>query len=147
MKGDIDDKPLKANADIPVFKRAKERANLYILEVNKLKDQLDERMSLKWTDGTEQPQGFMNFPNQTGEKYKYETYFKHFEAEVKKLTTNDDGEVVGWLWQKKNTMSQNHFFDCAVYNRGIREIVFQNTCKGQGIKYPTWADFVRLVRG
>lgn len=146
LKGDIEDKPLKANADIPMFKRAKERANLYILEVNKLKDQLDERMSLKWNEGTEQPNGFMNFPNPVGEKYKYETYFKHYEAEVKKLTTNDDGEVIGWLWQKKNTMSQNHFFDCAVYNRGLREIIFQNTCKGQGIKYPTWADFVRLVK-
>ena len=107
LKGDIEDKPMKANADLPMFKRAKERANLYILEVNKLKDQLDDRMSLKWAEGTEQPQRFMNFPNPSTGKYMYETFFKHYEAEVKKLTTNDDGETIGWMWQKKSTMSQN----------------------------------------
>lgn len=148
IKGRLDDKPRKASLDIPNFKPAKERPNLYILEVDLIKDELAERINLRWSDESDndQPAGFMNFPTPTGKKYRNATFFDHYEAEQKTLQQNDDGEVVGWSWKKKNQMSQNHFFDCAVYNLAIRDIFSKKICKEVGIKYSNWADYVGVIK-
>lgn len=148
IKGRVDDKPRRYTQDLPNFKPARERPNLYILEVDFIKDELAERMNLRWAHDSDndQPAGFMNFPTPSGDKYRNATFFDHYEAEQKILEANDDGEVIGWRWKKKNNLSQNHFFDCAVYNIAVRDIISKRICKEAGIKYSTWADYVGIIK-
>jgi phage terminase large subunit GpA-like protein len=148
LKGRVDDKPRKYTTDLPTFKMARERANLYILEVDLIKDELADRINLRWSESSEseQPSGFMNFPTPSGEKYRHATFFSHYEAEQKVLDRNDDGDIVGWKWKKKHQLSQNHFFDCAVYNIAVRDIFAKKICKEAGIKYGSWAEYVGIIK-
>lgn len=148
LKGKEYDKFRKYTSDTPIFKRAKERPNLYLLEVDQIKDELANMINLRWSDESEndQPPGFMNFPTPAGVKYRNASYFDHYEAEQKTIETNDDGEATGWRWKKKHQLSQNHFFDCAVYNLAIRDIFSKKVCDEAGIKYSTWADYVSIIK-
>lgn len=144
LKGTVQKKMQKAGVDLPKFKPARERPNLYILEVDLLKDELAEMISLKWKEGCEMPQpgGFINFPIPDHKNKKYDNYyFKQYEAEEKKIETDDDGEPVGWKWVRKHSSTPNHFFDCAVYNLALRKIISTNIMKELGQKYSTWAEF------
>jgi len=145
LKGKQDDKYVKYNKDLAFFKPARERANLYILESDSLKDRLAEMIKLMWTDGTNQPAGFMNFPIPTGEKYTSK-YFEQYEAEEKRIEENDDGEVIGWKWKKKYITAHNHFFDTAVYNLALKEIITTKILKEMGVKNGTWFDFVNIIK-
>ena len=145
VKGGSDDKFVKYNKDAPVFKKGKKHTNQFILETNFLKDQLAEMINLRWTKGDIQPAGFMNFPVPTAEKYTPK-YFEQFEAEHKILEMNDDGEPVGWKWDKKTTTAQNHFFDTAVYNLALREIITQKFAKELKIPDATYDDFVQAIK-
>lgn len=145
LKGKSDDKFVKYSKDIPTYKMARERANLYILETDHLKDNLAEMINLMWTEGNVQPAGFMNFPIPTAEKYTHK-YFAQYEAEEKRIEENEDGEAVGWKWKKKFVTAHNHFFDTAVYNLALRDIITQKLCKEFGIKNGTWFDFVDKIK-
>ena len=149
IKGRTDDKFVKFGIDLPRFKPARERNNLYILETDLLKDDLAEKITLKWNKqvDTSQPPGFMNFPEPIGGQYSINRFFIQFEAEQKVLDVNDDGDAVGWKWVKKTSSAQNHFFDCRIYNNALRDIVAIRVCKELNLsKSPTWVDYVALMK-
>lgn len=148
IKGDVE-KVQKLNVDKHNFKKSQERPNLYILEVNQLKDQLAEKMDLKWNSasGLPQPAGFMNYPEPGEGKYLLNSYFSHFESEHKVQQLNADGSEVGHKWQKKNSMVANHFWDCRIYNMALRDIFADLLCKEAGIKYPSWGDYCAMIVG
>ncbi len=145
FKGRGEDKMIKTNADLRPWVPAKERSNLYIIEVDLIKDELAERITLQWTKGNHQPYGFLNFPKSDGTKYKND-FFSQYSSEHKILEKNDDGDVVGWKWKKIKTTSQNHFWDCGVYNIALKHIISYKICKEGGIKYPSWLEFCEIMK-
>lgn len=137
----------KNNTDAPVFKPARERPRLYILEVEKIKDDLGDRMQLKWFNKEQpQPSGFINFPQPSDGKYTVSGYFKQYEAEEKIIQTDDGGEPIGWKWVRKHASMANHFFDTMVYNLAARDIIAYKICKEAKLKSFGWADFVDFVK-
>jgi len=120
LKGKDVEKYFKFGKDIPSFHIAKERQNLYLVEVNRIKDQLSEVMQLKWEVGDgDQPAGFMNFPNPSDGLYGFKNYFEHYEAEVRR----EDAEKGQMIWTKKNSAAQNHAWDLKVYNFALKDIL------------------------
>jgi len=150
VKGEVKKSMQKVGIDIPKFKPARERPNLYILAVELLKDELADMISLKWSEKSEQPQpsGFINFPMPNYKFKKYDNnYFVQYEAEEKKIETDDDGEPIGWKWVRRHSSAPNHFFDCAVYNLALRKIISKNIMKELGKRHSTWTEFVGVVKG
>lgn len=146
IKGKDADKYIRFGVDLPSFKPARERNKLYLVEVNQVKDRLSERIDLKWDkhNDEQQPPGFMNFPIPSNGKYLYTNYFSHYEAEVRDVKR--DGENVSACWKKKTSVVQNHFFDVAVYNMTIKDIVTEMICKEFKVQgKPTWKDYVDIV--
>jgi phage terminase large subunit GpA-like protein len=146
LKGETIKKTQKIDQDVSIFKAASERARLYLLKTDKIKDGLADRIDLKWAQGMTQPPGFMNFPEPSGGKYTMNEYFSHFESEEKKIETNDDNEPIGWVWDKRHSGVRNHFWDCAVYNLAVRDIISQKICKELNKKYSTWSDFAEIIK-
>lgn len=146
LKGRDESKMTKLDADVPYFKPAKERANLYLLEVNSIKDDLADFMRLRWDEGNDeqQPPGFMNYPLPGHGLYGYVNYFSHFEAEHK-IIEKKEGKPVGWRWVKKNSAAQNHFWDVRVYNMGLKDLFMHTMCKAAKIPKPTWADYCDIA--
>jgi len=145
IKGDKESKYRKFDMDSPSFKPSKERGDLYLLDVNFLKDGLAEAMKLTWDRGNEkQPFGFMNFPTPSQGLYLYQNYFEHFQSEHK-VSETKDGEVIGFRWVKVNSNAQNHMWDVKIYNCALRDIIVDQTLKEFGIKKGTWQDFVKKI--
>lgn len=147
LKGDGKDEYFKVGKDVAPFKLSKEKNNLYILNVNQIKDRLSERMALQWSADSEnvQPVGFMNFPSPGDGKYNQNSYFVQFESEQRVHKTNDAGDVVGFCWKKK-AGANNHFFDCRGYNMALSEIIAKLLCKQVGIQNGGWADFANIAK-
>jgi phage terminase large subunit GpA-like protein len=147
LKGKDWNKYVEAGRDVPSFRFGKERSNLYLVEVNKLKDDLSMKMALKWDpqQDTTQPAGYMNFPQPEDGKYTYKDYFSHFESEIRSIKTKRDGAGVTIRWEKKSSNAQNHFWDVAVYQIALRDIVMYWVFKQVGKKNYTWADYVKAV--
>lgn len=145
LKGKDIDKMTQFGKDVPSFKPAKERKNLFLAEVNMVKDDLADLMELKWQDRNEesQPAGFMNFPMPQGEAYQLENFYNHFEAEHK-VETFKNG-VTAFRWQKKTSTSQNHSFDTRIYNMVCRDILIDMVAKETKQKYFSWRDYVAMV--
>ena len=143
LKGETVKKYTKFGIDVPLFKPGRERSNLYILESNKLKDLHAEYIALKYNEDIDdsQPYGFKNFPMPEKELYQYKTFFSHYEAEVRKL--HEDGS--GFVWDKKQSNSQNHFLDVSLYNYAIRDIFTKMACQSMKIKNYTWKDCVDVL--
>ena len=78
------------------FKQGKERIDLYLVDVNYVKDTLAQLMKLKWNPAHDpkQPNGFMNYPIPANGLYIYDNFFAHYEAEHR-IADNKDGNVVG----------------------------------------------------
>lgn len=148
VKGKDEDKYIRFGVDIPCFKPARERANLYLLEVNQIKDQLADRINLKWDKGMDpkQPAGYLNFPTPSGGLYLFDNFFSHYESEHR-VTELKEGKSIASKWVKKTSTSQNHLFDCHVYNMAIKEIMTMLLCKELKIKNYTWKDFVKIIMG
>jgi len=144
LKGDPHE--IKVNRDMPCFKAGKERPNLYILSTGKIKDDLAEKINLKWTEGNMQPSGFMNYPIPSDNKYTVNRFFIQYEQETKEIVRSDDGDMVSWKWVRKNSQAHNHYWDVAVYNVAVRDIFVQKICKALKIKNPSWADFISLFK-
>ena len=138
-------KMVKATADIRMWTPAKERAHLFILETDLLKDEYSERVGLQWTKGNAQPYGYLNFPISDQGKYT-DDYFSQMSSEHKILHKDDDGNVVGWKWSKIKSTSQNHFLDCHVYNMALKDIIATRICREAEIKYPSWTEFSELMK-
>lgn len=151
LKGKDEAKPMKDGADLPSFRPARERSNLYLVEVNALKDDLSDRMRLRWDDMDEekQPPGYMNFPQPGQGLYGFNNYFSHYEAEHR-ITEKKDDKPLGTRWVKRYAAAQNHFWDVNIYNMVLRDIVVSIVCKSmkelKGVK-PSWAEFVSLFLG
>lgn len=148
LKGKDVDKYIRFGVDIPSHRPAKERSNLYLVEVNQLKDELAELMKLKYDERADpaQPPGFLNFPQPSGGFYTFKNYFSHFEAEHR-ITENKEGQAIASRWEKKSSISQNHKFDCRVYGMVLRDIVVATVCKEMKIKQYSWQDYVKVVLG
>jgi len=138
----------KIGKDMKTFQIGKERPNLFLVEVNYLKDLLSERMKLKWDEGndSQQPSGFMNFPTPSDGKYLYKNYFEHFEAEHRTTKSNNEGNYVGMRWEKKTSTSQNHFYDVHVYAMALKEIlVHMVKVKAKITGQFDWSMFVEML--
>jgi phage terminase large subunit GpA-like protein len=147
IKGDIG-KIRKVGADTETYHKSKERENLYILEVNQLKDTIADRVELIWDEqsGLSQPVGFMNFPEPSEGKYTYKGYFFQYESEHKVPKLNADGSEIGYTWQKKHSTVANHFFDTAVYTPAIRDIFVENFLKSLKLKDISWGKFCEIMK-
>jgi phage terminase large subunit GpA-like protein len=147
IKGDVN-KIRKIGADTDTWHLSKEKENLYLLEVNQLKDIIADRIEMVWSEdsGLSQPSGFMNFPEPENGKYTYKGYFMHYESEQKIPKLNADGSEVGYIWQKKHSMVANHFFDCAVYQPALRDIFVENFLKSIKIKDISWGRFCDVIK-
>ena len=104
-------------------------------------------MSLKWDHrfDTNQPAGFMNFPNSSSGKYAYMSYFQHYEAEHRVVSADKNGDGATVRWTKKTSTVQNHFMDCRIYNIAVRDIVVHHICTQLKIKNPSWSDYARVA--
>jgi phage terminase large subunit GpA-like protein len=144
LKGKVSDRYQKINRDLPEFKRSYDRDNLYILEVDRIKDRLAEYIN----QPLKSPQipGFMNFPEPSGGRYTVPGFFQQFESEEKKLEENDDGEVTGWKWVKKNAHVQNHFWDVRIYNLAMRDIIAKEICKSYKLSGWSWNQYCEIVK-
>ena len=134
----------RVGLDTPIFKKGRERSDLYIVEVNQVKDDVAERMKLRWdpTGDNPQPTDFMNFPTPSGGKYTFRRYFAHFESEQRILDRDTNGDGVKFIWKKVTPTAQNHLYDCRIYNIALREITVSVLCKELKVKNPSWKDFM-----
>lgn len=145
LKGDKESKFIKHGMDVPNFKQGKERANLYLVQVNQVKDEIAALMKLKYFPNQKQPIGFMNYPMPSGLLYQFNTFFSHYEGEHR-VDDSVDGEVKSWTWKKKSPSHQNHFWDVRVYNVALRDISVMLMCKEAKIKNYTWQDLVYIIK-
>lgn len=148
LKGPSDNKFTKFDSDKVLFRKSKETANLYLPEINKIKDNLTKKIEqLTWSDDYEisQPDGFMNFPNPSGEKYTMKHYFSHFEGEKREIEMNQHADAIASRWVKKHSSSVNHFWDCAVYQEAVKEIVTDMVCRAAKIPV-NWKNFVSIFK-
>ena len=147
LKGKDIDKFIIYQKDVQSFHYAKERSRLFLLEVNYIKDQLAQQMVLKWKQGDgPQPAWFMNYPTPSGGKYGWTNFFEHYESE-KYVQEIKDGGTVSFKWVKKTSTSQNHTWDCRVYNIAVKDIFVAEIMDALKIKNYIWADFVRVIMG
>lgn len=146
IKGVIDKDFRGISKDTPAIRISREKKNLYLLEVNQLKNDLASYMKLRESEHGDQPPGFMNFPEPNGGKYTLKGYFKHFESEVYKEEVKN-GEVVGFKWDKKHNDVENHFWDVRIYNNAARDIFLDLIKRSNPTKYKNldWNMFVDLV--
>lgn len=144
VKGEKESALLKVGVDVPVFKVGRSRPNLFLVQVNMVKNDLAALMRLKWNrDDDMQPFGFMNFPKGLG----FKDFYEHFEAEHR-VEEYKNGVIVGFKWEKKSPTAQNHFFDVTVYQFALREILLWQVFKKEGkVDKYSWVDFVTLVIG
>jgi len=147
VKGDKESTIRKHNVDAPYFRPARERSSLFILDVSLIKDVVSQQMKLKYNkDDGKQPPGFINFPIPSDGLYLYKNYFVHFESERREVV-EDRNLGVHYVWKKVNSAAQNHFWDCAIYNFAMKEIIYKKVCKENKIENPSWNDFVNIILG
>ncbi len=144
LKGDKESKFRRFDIDMASFKQGKERPDLFLIDVNYMKDRVADYMKLKWKPGDpKQPDGFMNFPQPSDGLYGFENYFEHFESEHR-VSDMKDGKINGYMWMKKNSTVQNHCFDTKIYNYALRDIFVMQVMKERKTT-GTWIDFVKML--
>lgn len=145
LKGDVTARFTKTTTDQRYFKPSKAHGKMYILESNLIKDDLSDLLQLKWNPKTDtsQPAGFLNFPQSDGGLYQYNNFFSHFEAEKREAKYNALGDIEGFMWTKKNSVVQNHMYDCHCYNMALKGILTQLIGKEMKIQNPEWSDIVQ----
>lgn len=148
LKGDKENKYRKFGIDTAKFKFGKERTNYYLPDVNLLKDELAQLITLRWDEvnGDSQPPGFLNFPQPSAGKYSFNNYFSHFESEHR-VVESKDGQGIASKWVKKTSTHQNHFWDVRIYNMVLREILMAIIFREVKIKNGSWIDYVNIVLG
>lgn len=145
LKGKDVDRYRRYGIDTMTYRLAKERNDLYLVEVNQLKDELSELMKLRWSANSEieQPTGLMNFPTPSGGLYTYKNYFSHFEAE-ERVIKEKEGLGSSTMWVKRNSAAQNHLWDCRVYNMVLKDIIVGLAGKSMEAKNFTWKEYVSI---
>jgi len=146
LKGDKINKYRKLGIDTPTFKYGKERSNLFLIEVNQIKDDLAEFMKLRWDKVSNQPPQFMNFPIPSSGLYTYKDFYSHFEAEHRILEKSKEDTGVAARWVKIRSTAQNHLWDCRVYNIALKDIIVDMFGKANKIKHFGYFDFVKLIK-
>ena len=135
--------------DKQIIHKGKETGNLWTLEVGLLKDTLASCMNLNWGVNEEkQPSGFMNFPDSKDGLYQGPNFFSHYESEKRELKANRTKTNALVQWVKKASNSQNHFFDCRVYNMAIKDIyieILNEKYRSKNVKEITWASFCEVM--
>lgn len=147
LKGKDVDKFRRFEMDTPTFKPSRERKDLYLVEVNQIKDDLAESMKLRWKPNLDivQPESFMNFPTPSKKQFTFSDYFSHFEAEHRIIDKNSDGNGISARWVKKSSNSQNHLWDCRVYNIALKDMLTSFICKEYKLNRPSWKDFCDII--
>lgn len=132
--------------DVALVKKSTNVSNLYLLDVEQLKDRLAQNMKLRLSDDGTQENGFMNFPQPEGGKYSLKGFFKHYESETRKEVI-EKGESVGFKWDKKNSSVENHFWDVRVYNDAARYIFIDLIKRTNMSKFKelTWESYVDIL--
>lgn len=131
-----------------------------LLNVNVIKDWLAKFIEANsYVDDNglmHQDEHFMNYPEREldSDKYTYRNYFAHFESEHK-LERKTEGGLTKYIWEKKKTGIQNHFWDVNVYNIFCRIFMTDLICSNNNPfkkKYygnskikPTWVNACRLI--
>lgn len=134
LMGDKEHEFVAQKFNMPIFSEANSRSNLYMVNVNAVKDDLYNRVNLKWDkkNNLPQPHLFMNIP-----QYEYEAFFKHYEAEERK-----PGDKGKFMWAKKRDGLQNHFWDVAVYHIALIDILLWGIFeKGEKDTNYSWQKF------
>lgn len=146
LKGDKEGKYRKYGIDAKVFKPALERAKLFLLDVNYIKDVVSVNIELKWDhfSGEPQPPGFMNYPTPSSGLYLFENFFEHYQSEHRAIDSKD-GDAIAARWVKISTAKPNHFWDVYVYNYALKEIWAFLVLKEAKLK-GNWTDFVALLK-
>lgn len=149
LKGDKEHKFIKFGVDIPNFKKSVSKDKLFLVQVNQLKDELADLMRLKWEEGRDeqQPNGFMNFPQPSGGSYTFKNFFAHYESEHRIIEKDKTGNGISSRWVKKDSVVQNHKWDCRVYNMALKDIITAAVCREMKLKSFGWVDFVAIFKG
>lgn len=139
----------KIDANTRCYTKSRERSDLYMVQVNQIKDELSGKINLRWIedDGSVQPNGFMNFPAPGPGKYTMKDYFVHYEAEHRVLKHDTAGKEVGYVWERKHSNLINTYWDTRIYNEAVKEILMDAICKEYGIKDPTWKEYCKAILG
>ena len=144
-------KPFALNSSLKSVKLGRARPDLWMVQVNQVKDRLASLIGLDWDDSVgaevDQPHGFMNFPTTDGKQYEMKNFFSHFEAEHQVLKKNEKGEAVNVIWEKKNSRSQNHLYDCRVYNMALIDIAIIEFFKGKKDIEPSFDNMAQMMLG
>ena len=145
VKGESVKKYVQLSDKARWFKQSQNRPDLQIVKVNQYKDYLADLMQKRWksTDGDDQPADFMNFPTPTEGKYTVKNYFSHFESEERKVKMT--GDVAKVKWQKKNSASQNHFWDVRIYNLFLRDYFIHTMRKELKMYNASWSDLIEAI--
>lgn len=149
VKGKVDNnfRPIQRDTN-PVKRSTEKPKQLYIVEVNQMKDDLSQMMDLREGEGSSQPSGFMNYPEPNNGKYTMNEYFKHYEGErrVEVKNPKNADEVIGYRWDKKHSGSQNHFWDVRVYNLAA-PLIYLDLLRHSdpAYKFLTWEEFIMMV--
>jgi len=146
IKGIVETDYRRVQKDTSPIRQSKENKNLFLLEVNQLKDELSDYMKLQPGADGYQPEGFMNFPQPQNGKYLMKSFFHQFESE-RRVEDIKEGQVVGFKWEKKNSTVQNHFFDVRVYNIAARYIFLYLLAKEEKVRVIVWGEFADAVSG
>ena len=137
VKGEDPEKFIvQSKTDVGTVYRPGSTGQFYLVNVNIIKDWLSNYIdSNSYVDDNgqlNQDSNFMNFPEydkDTG-KYTYRNYFAHFEAEHK-IEKKTEGGINKYLWEKKKSGIQNHFWDVSVYNKFARLFMTDLICSDQ----------------
>lgn len=146
IKGVAEQNYRRNSKDVALVKKSTTTPNLYLLDVEELKDRLANNMKLRLTDDEAQEDGFMNFPQAEGGFYSLKGFFKHYESETRKEKI-ENGVSVGFKWEKKNSSVENHFWDVRVYNDAARHIFIDLIKRTNLTKFKelTWASYVDIL--
>jgi len=148
IKGDENKEFVRENVDKFYFKKSAERAYLFSPEVGRYKDDIARYMTANWNreNDQQQPFGFMNYPMSNNGYYSYAGFFSQYESEHCVIKDNKKGGAMH-VWEKLTSASENHFWDCRVYNHVAKDIIVEQT--GMAYKLPkiTWKEFCNLVTG
>jgi len=145
VKGRADEQYFIESRDMPIFRQGKERDHLWILETGVLKDRAATNMQLNWNGTDPQPTGFMNFPRSEGGLYEWLNFYSHFQSEHRVIGENKTKTGAQVKWEKVASNSQNHQWDCYLYNMAIRDVHIELISKRYGLKDYSWANFCKEV--
>ncbi len=135
----------RAKNDKVVFKSKTNLGQRWSIDTIFYKNLLAENISKEWPGlPIEQPSGYPNYPDEKRlgglESFDFgalsallagggydDDYFKCIGSEYPVIEKDHPDDDVGTVikWEKRNTRSPNHFWDCMVYNRAVRDIFIE----------------------